>query len=166
MIDKVMSRLFVVLCVLLFAELPVFVDLYQIRLEGHLAESKRQIDAFQTAAVAGGKSLSDYILKFLEQTDADFNAQGHLMQEALERNNFLKSACEALQRAHPLLKPVVFIRYIDNQVLADAWKTFSPGLFLSESVVIWALIGGAVGIGCILAVKGLFSLRRCKEQNR
>lgn len=154
MIAKVLSRIFVIAIILLFSQLPVFVDQYEIRLEGHLAESNRQIEAFRTAAAVGGKSLEQYILKFLDQSDTDFKAQGNLMQEAVERNRFLINACEALNKANPLARPVVFIRYVDNQVLKDAWKSFLPGLSLNVNVVVWASIGCIVGLIVLFALKG------------
>lgn len=151
-----MSRVLVILCILSFSQLPVFVDQYRIRLQGHLAESQRQVEAFQTAATTGGKSLDQYIAKFLEQADADFKHQGTLMQGAMERNQFLQNACNALQDANPFLRPVVFIRYLDNQILAEAWRSFTPGLSLSVHVAVWALVGCAFGWCLVLALRGIF----------
>ena len=45
MIQRFVSRIFIIGCVLIFLQLPVFVDQYAIRLEGHLSESRRQIAA-------------------------------------------------------------------------------------------------------------------------
>jgi hypothetical protein len=154
MIVKVFSRVFVVFCILLFSQLPVFVDQYELRLEGHLAESNRQKEAFQTAAAVGGKTLDQYISKFLEQSDADFKIQGKLMEDAVERNLFLARSSEALRAANPLLRPIVFIRYVDNKVLHDAWKSFTPGLSLNENVGVWAMIGLIFGWCLLMSLKG------------
>ena len=156
MIARVLSRLFVVIFVLLFSQLPVFVDQYVIRLEGHLAESSRQIAAITEAASLGGKTLNAYITKFLEQSDADFKAQGTVMRDAVERNLFLSTACEALHSQNPLLRPVVFVRYVDTHVFADAWKSFAPGLTLTLDVGVWALIGLVIGWVLLMALRGLW----------
>jgi hypothetical protein len=156
MIAKWVTRLFIVFFILLFSQLPVFVDQYEIRLQGHLAESMRQIEAFQTAAAAGGKTLDQYIEKFLEQPDADFTAQGKLMKEAVDRNRLLARATEALRTANPFLRPIVFIRYVDNQVLTDAWKSFTPGLSLTLNVCLWAGIGLIVGGCSLLALRSIW----------
>ena len=151
---------FVLICAALFAQVPVFVDQYLMRLEGHLAESRLQIDAFSRVAEAGKKSLDQYILKFLEQPDADFLAQGRLMQAAVNRNAFLASACEALQATNPLVRPVVFIRYMDRDILADTWHGFMPGLLLDMNLAIWAFIGFVFGGAVLYALGGFWRLLR------
>ena len=154
---KIVTRLFVLLCVVLFAQLPLFVEQYMLRLEGHRAESRRQIEAFSEAASAGGKTLDQYIAKFLAQKDTDFAAQGQVMKQAVVRNQFLESASEALAAANPLMRPVVFVRYVDTQVLADAWESFSPGFLLTLNFGVWAGIGFVMGCLLLLALRGVWN---------
>ena len=142
---KIVRWLFVLLCTALFAQFPIFVDQYLMRLEGHLAESSHQIDAFTQAAFAGGKSLDQYITKFLAQSDPDFLAQGRVMQAAVGRHHFLTSACAALQSANPFVRPVVFVRYVDRTLLAETWDGFTPGLLITLNLALWAFIGFVCG---------------------
>ncbi len=150
------SRLFVCIVLLAFSQLPVFVDQYMIRLDGHLAESNRQVAAFQEAASVGGRTLDEYIAKFLEQVDRDFVVQGTLMQAAVERNRFLAAASSALHAATPLVRPAVCIRYVDSLIVVDAWNSFAPGVALTLDVGLWALIGLVVGWILVLAFRGLW----------
>jgi hypothetical protein len=157
---KILCWLVVVLCTVFFAQVPVFVDQYLMRLEGHLAESHHQIDAFTEAAAAGGKSLDQYISKFLEQSDADFLAQGKLMRIAVDRNNFLASACTALQSANPIFRPVVFVRYLDREILTDTWDGFEPGLLISTNLAVWSLIGFVFGWLLLSSIIGFWNVLR------
>ena len=166
MISKVLSRIFVIFFVLLFSQLPLFIEQYIIRLEGHLAESNHQIMIFQEAASANKKSLNEYISKFLEQTDSDFKAQGTIMQNAITRNQFLASAQKSLRSANPLLRPVIFIKYVDSAIAADAWKTFTLSLSLTFDVGVWALIGLVVGWVCLLALRGLWQRPQSPPQGK
>ena len=156
MIAKVLSRLLILFFVLLSSQLPVFVDQYVLRLEGHLAESNRQIVSFQEAASMSSKTLNAYISKFLEQPDVDFKNQGKIMQDAVERNLFLSSARDALYSANPLIRPIVFVRYVDSHIVADAWKSFAVGISFTLDVGVWALIGLIMGWIFLMALSGLW----------
>lgn len=162
MIAKILSRLCVLVFVLLFAQLPVFVEQYILRLEGHLAESNRHISAFQESASISKKTLNEYISKFLVQEDADFKNQGNIMQAAVERNQFLSTSRDALRSANPLFRPALFARYVDTSIVHDAWKTFAVGISLTLDVGVWALIGLVFGWLVVMAFKGLFT-RKQKE---
>ena len=151
---------FVLMCMGLFAQIPVFVDQYLMRLEGHVAESRLQIDAYTKAALAGKKTLDQYILKFLEQTDADFLSQGRVMKKAVDRNAFLESSCEALQAANPLIRPLVCARYLDREIIADTWNGFTPGLLVDTNLAVWAFIGFVSGWLLLYAIAGLFGVVR------
>ena len=163
MIAKVVSRVFLAFFIILFSQLPVFVDQYEIRLQGHVAESLRQIQAFQTAAAMSGKTLPQYISKFAEQADPDFKSQGKLMEDAVERNLSLTRASEALKVANLFIRPVVFIRYVDTQVLADAWKSFTPGLSFDLNMALWAGTGFLFGWLLLMALKGVFGPESVKK---
>ena len=150
----------VLLCTVLFAQVPVFVDQYLMRLEGHLSESCHHIEAFTDAAAAGGKTLDQYIARFLEQSDADFLAQGRLMRATVDRNRFLTVACEALQSASPIIRPIIFVRYLDREILADTWNGFEPGLLITTNLLVWALIGFVFGWVLLSTMAGFWSILR------
>ena len=157
---KTFRWIIVLLCTALFAQVPVFVDQYLMRLEGRLAENRLQVDAYTKAAKDGKKTLDQYIAKFLVQTDADFSAQGTVMQAAVSRKAFLEEACEALQLSSPLVRPLVFVRYLDWQTLADTWSGFTPGLLVDMNLVVWAIIGFASGWAALYALFGFWNLLR------
>ena len=142
---NVLQQLFLLFCALVCLQLPIFVDQYLLRLEGHQAESQRQIDALTEVARVGGKDVDQYITKFLAQGDRDFHSQGLLMQETVERNRFLIKACTALREAGPFSRPIIFLRYLDAKVLAATWGSFTPGLSPTIHVFVFGLAGWLIG---------------------
>ena len=152
---NMISQLFAIACAIVFFQLPIFVDQYLIRLEGHYAESQRLIAALTEAAHMGGKSLDQYIAKFEAQKDKDFQVQGQLMGKAVERNLFLERSCAALRSSGPFSRPVVFLRCIDSQVLSDAWHSFIPGFSLTLHVAVFGVAGWLFGWAIILTFGAL-----------
>ena len=157
---KSLRWIVVLLCTALFAQVPVFVDQYLMRLEGRLAENLLQVDAYIKVAKDGKKTLDQYIAKFLAQPDTDFSAQGKVMQATVSRKAFLEEACEALRSSSPLVRPIVFVRYLDGQTFADTWNGFTPGLLVDTNLVVWALIGFASGWAMLYAFSGFWNLLR------
>jgi hypothetical protein len=143
--QNMLTQACAIICALVCFQLPIFVDQYLLRLEGHFAESQRQIEALTEAAHIGGKTLDQYIAKFKAQNDKDFQNQGVYMQRAVDRNRFLEGACVALQEAGPFSRPFVFIRYVDSEVVADAWNTFTPGFSPTLHVALFGAIGWLLG---------------------
>ena len=157
---KLLRWVVVLFCTALFAQVPLFVDQYLMRLEGRLAESRLQVEAYVKTAKDGKKTLDQYIAKFLAQTDSDFSSQGRVMQDAVCRKAFLESACEALQSSSPLIRPLVFVRYLDWQTVIDTWNGFTPGLLVESNLIVWALIGFASGWAVLYGFSGLWNLLR------
>lgn len=128
-----------------FAQIPVFIDQYQMRLEGHLAESEQQVRAYEEVAALRHKTLDEYIARFLNQADPDFHAEGQLIRRVIFRAKELARAREALVSAHPIFRPIVFVRYVDQDILNETWQGFTPGLLITAQLAIWA------GVGALMA---------------
>jgi hypothetical protein len=97
------------------------------------------------AASQSGKSLTDYIQKFLSSNDGDFVQQGHIMQETFFRWESFSQALAALQSSSVLLKPVVFLTHLNMEVFKSTLAEFTFGLPLNVEGTIYALLGMAVG---------------------
>jgi hypothetical protein len=144
-VQAVGERLFCLLLFFLFSQLPLYVNEYLIRLEGHLAESNRQIAKFQDVAALSNKTLEQYIAKFFAQSDKDFRRHGELMKEAVRRNQFLTQAVSDIKDANPLLRPFYFVRYFERKVALDALHEFYFGFVFSWDVILWGLMGWILG---------------------
>jgi hypothetical protein len=153
MIKRLSSRIFLLLVALLFLQFPLYVTLYMTCLEGHLGESKLQVEQFQAVAGATNKTLDQYIAKFIVQEDLDFHNQGIVMQSAVERYHWLMKATSTLASTTPLFRPIVFLRYADVTIAREVWMHYSVGVILNFDTVFWAVVG------IVLGYVGLYFIR-------
>jgi hypothetical protein len=156
-----MKKLFVQLAALggivVFSQIPLFVDQYGFRLEGHLAECRQMVENYKKSAKDGGKSLGEYVEKFISSEDDDFKREGALMQGLIKRHEMLEEASLALQQASGVVRPFVFVRHADEQVVTDAWHGYKPGVSFTVEGLVWALCGGVIGVLFVYSIRGLFS---------
>lgn len=155
------DRLFVVAFAVLFSQFPLFIQQYHQRLSGHAAELHMQLDAMRKIAKQSGKTLDQYIQKFLASADFDFSKQGNLMHAMQERYVKLSDATIAMQNASVLTKPYVFLIHLDFEVAKAASNQFSPGLLFNLEGFCYALCGIAFGYLCFQILA--FPFRRLKK---
>ncbi|KIC76425.1 Uncharacterized protein DB41_GD00030 [Neochlamydia sp. TUME1] len=147
------DRLFAVIGALAFSQFPLFIQQYQQNLLGHVEELKIQLQAMQSAASVTGKSLQQYIVKFLNSADTDFQLQGALMNNMVERYYTLNDSFQALQEASIYFKPFLFIKYGDWKIAKLTWQSYKIGISFTSEGAIYAGIGVIVGV----AIYGLLS---------
>ncbi len=150
--------------ILIFSQMPLFVDQYAIRLEGHVSECNRQIEAYKLAAKEGDKTLDEYANKFLSSLDSDFQREGALIKANFVRAEFLHKASLSLKESSLVFRPFVFVRYADEKVAQDAWKSFAPGFSFTVEGVAWSAFGAIFGIIFCASCRGFFA-RGSKEKS-
>ncbi len=133
---------------LLFLQAPAYMQQYTLRLSGHLAELKLQIDTMRQAAQLSGKTLPQFIQKFLSSGDSDFARQGDLMQGMLDRYYDMQNASIALQSTTVYDKPFVFLSHLNWDIAKDALHSFHFEISLTFEALVYAIIG--IGLGCLL----------------
>lgn len=139
------DRLLCVLFAILFCQLPQFCLQYDIRLSGTLQECRRTVNEYSQAAMASGKTLEGYILKFEKSGDRDFIAQGQIMERTVGRLENLNRAYEALKVAPWLLKPIYLGYYSEASILHATFESFAPGLSFTFETCVWIVIGALIG---------------------
>jgi len=154
---KIIDRIFAVIGALLFSQLPLYMLYYTQQLQGHVAELKLQVDAMGHAAAQTGKSLHQYVLKFLSSTDADFNSQGHFMQGMIDRFDSLSTGLQALHNASVWERPYVFFKYFNIEIAKSTWSHYKVGVPLSFEGAIYALFGILAGLALFFLLKRLLS---------
>src|SRR5437868_3357216 len=85
MLSKIMDRLFVVAGALIFVQAPLLMHQYRTQLRGHVAELQIQVSMMRHHAQETGKTLEQYIHKFVSSSDTDFSYQGQLMKGMVAR---------------------------------------------------------------------------------
>jgi len=149
------DRILAAVCALIFAQLPLFMQQYQYQLLGHVAELKIHVNAITNAAHTNGKTLTQYIQRFLENADVDFSKQGELMLNMHNRLETLSQSSLALQQASPLEKPIIFFQTLNLDIASSAIEHFQPGIPLTIEGAIYAFLGVLFGYGSFFCLKRL-----------
>jgi hypothetical protein len=147
-IGGLIDRLFAVAGALIFSQMPLFMQHYQQHLSGHVNELQIQVQGMRNAAAMTGKTLQQYVIKFLNSGDIDFNNQGELMNEMIHRYNSLSEGYHALQEASFYSKPFVFLKYLDKNIAQSTWNSFEVGLSFNVEGIAYAIIG--IGFGLLM----------------
>ena len=158
MLIKLLDRIFAALGALLFSQVPLFIYYYMQQLQGRVAELLGQKEALIRVAAQTGKTLDQYILKFLNSSDPDFSAQGHLMQGLLERLKTLSTGLSQLQNATVWEKPFIFIKAFYWDIASSTWSQYAIGIPLSIEGGVYAFAGLLVGFGVFYLIKQIFAL--------
>lgn len=126
---------------LLFSQAPMFIHQYIQNLSGHVAELNIQIQSLRTVSSATGKSLPEYIAKFTESSDLDFQAQGKWISGVIDRSLSMGDSLSALQDSSLLTRPLLFIRHCYLDIVEQTYHDFTPGLPFSVEGAAYAFAG-------------------------
>jgi hypothetical protein len=148
------ERLIGLLGALVLSQAPLFMLQYTHEMLGHVAELHRQVSSMSQVAMQGGKTLDAFIQKFLLSEDADFRAQGILMQGMVKRWHSLSEGVAALQHAAFWERPFVFFKHLDSGIVQDTYNSFEPGLPLTLEGGVYALAGLLLAIGLFRLLSG------------
>jgi len=144
-ISGLLDRIFAVVGALLCAQTPMFIQQYIHQLSGHVYELKYQLNTIEQTASSRGKTLPQYIQKFIDSSDYDFFSQGQIMQGMIERTNSLSQAFQEITSASVFSKPFVFIRHLDWDIVKDTYTHFQIGIPLTFEGLIYSLAGICIG---------------------
>jgi hypothetical protein len=136
------DRMIAVSGAVLFSQAPMFIHQYMQSLSGHVDELKIQIDSLKAVSITSGKTLSEYIGRFIENGDPDFAAQGKWMSSLLERYSNMSESLTALQDSSLWARPLLFIRHCYLDIAEQTYREFTPGLPFSME----GLAYGAAGL--------------------
>jgi hypothetical protein len=150
-----------VLLALVAMQMPMFIQQYVHQLQGHLSELRLQVAEMERVAAQSGKSLPEYIGKFLESGDLDFAAQGSLMHEMMGRAELLQQHSNALMEASIWSKPLLFATHFDLSIARDTFSHFQLGVPLSIEGACYGVVG--VLISSLLFAALLRMFRRGRQ---
>ena len=144
-IGGLVDRVFALVGAVIISQAPLFMDQYQQQLTGHIAELRIQVSVIQQAAKQSGKTVEQFVQKFLLSGDVDFVRQGEIIQEMIERLQSLSSAQQSVNTSTVFMKPFVFVRHMNWDVANSTAHKFIPGLAFSLEGLIYAFIGLILG---------------------
>jgi hypothetical protein len=146
-IEGFADRLVCVLGGVVFAQAPEFFQQYLQRLGGHLDESRRQLAAFEQAALASGKPWAQFIADTLGNPDAGLAKLGATMRDTASRVDELATAQAALLHASVWGRPWSFLAHLDAGIAHATAAIFRPAVPTTVEGAIYAAIGVAVAFG-------------------
>ena len=144
-IGGLIDRAVAVVCAIVFAQAPLFMEQYTHQLIGRESELRLQVETMHQSAAITGKTLEQLIQKFLGSSDADFASQGLLMQSIVDRWQHLSDALYAMQHSPAWEKPFTFLYQLNGDVFKSTLTHFSVGIPLTTEGGLYALAGIAVG---------------------
>lgn len=161
MIDKIFS----VSGLFIGSQLPVFMQQYQQRLSGHVNELNQITTQLQFLAAHSGKTLDQYVNKFLGSADPDFHSQGEFMQALVVRANELAQALQSLVQAPIWGRFYFFVKDLNHSIYQETWGSFSPGLNLTLEGFAYAGAGMLTGWALYRLMRRFFkaSMRRFEK---
>jgi len=163
----IIDRVFVVAGAVCFAQTPHFFQAYTQRLGGHVAELKIQSAYLHVSAQKTGKTVAEYVHKFLTHLDPDIALQGEFMQTMQERFVTISSAYHAMVDSTVLTRPFQFLRHVQWDVAQMTLKDFQFGLSLTLEAGLYALVGMGVGylLFCLLRAIAAFPISGKKKMS-
>jgi Protein of unknown function (DUF2937) len=139
--DGVIDRVLCVCGAVLFSQGPEFMQQYQQRLGGHLAEAQRQLGLFRDAATQAGATLEQFIIQTRANPNAGLRQLGSVMNDAAERTTSLQTAYDALLHASLWARPFVFFRHLDLGIAQGTWTAYRPAVPTTIEGLFYALAG-------------------------
>lgn len=152
-IDGIFDRIFSVLGAVSLAQFPQFVQQYIQRLGGHADEARRIVERFAEAAQRSGRSLEEYIYRFRTDADPEIAEQGIIMQEAVERADFLMNAVQALEGSSLITRPFLFLANLDTDIAWNTMQIFQPGVPTTIEGGVYAFAGILLGLAVYHGIK-------------
>jgi len=144
-IGGLFDRLCAVVGCLLFLQLPLFMQQYQQELKGHVAELEWQVSLITNAAQLSGKTLDQYIHKFMTSGDIDFARQGEILSAMVVRWNALSNSLNALNHASVWERPYFFFSTFNYEIVKSSLETFQVGIPLTLEALVYGLLGMLLG---------------------
>jgi hypothetical protein len=156
-IDGIADRICSVIGAVALSQFPQFFGQYMQRLGGHLDEAKRALEQYIRAAEALDLTLEEYIREHIQSGSEIFVSSGEVIQDLVNRVNFLEQSYQTLEDATIYNRWFVFLREVDWAIAAGTWENFVPGVPTTVEGITYALAGLLIGWGVYSFLKMLIT---------
>lgn len=151
------DRIFLVIGVLLGAQVPLFLHQYIQRLSGHVAELNRFVSNLQSLARESSRSLDQYIAKFQSNIDPDFARHGDFMLQIVKRQDSMNEALQSLLKSPTWQRLYYFFRDLQTEIAEKTLSDFQPGINLTLESLGYMALGGIL---CFCIYQGIIQVLR------
>ena len=154
-IHGLLQRLLFTIGVMLFMQLPQFIDHYSQQLSGYYLAQQNQLQQFQLIADTNFNGQLDTLIADFKSSLApavqDVGKQVLTLQQSLPK---LATDLAILTEGSYINKLTYFVTRIDSKLAENTLSLFTPGIPLSQAAIVTGLIGGIT-----LNLFWLFSLK-------
>ena len=167
LINNVIDRCFFTVTFILGVQLPEFMQQYQQRLAGHLAEAKLQLGQFEAIAHQHfDGSLIAMITRYKSNSDASIISTGELIERLTARVEYLTNHLQQITQSDYLHSVYQFALHLDQQIATGTAEHFAMAIPLELNAI---ATGGTLAIFALLlkesttfAVKRTFRAKKNK----
>lgn len=159
---EILDRIICIFLVLLFMQLPMYINQYVDVLSGARMEARRTYDDLGSRARENGLSVVDFVERLKANEDVIARESGEVAENVVARFEKYSDALDALTRGTVWSRPFQLMAHYDRSI--HAAMHFEPGLPLHAEGLIYALVGLVfalliVGLGRWL-VKRMFGKKK------
>ncbi|MGB5985661.1 MAG: DUF2937 family protein [Desulfobacterales bacterium] len=153
-----LDRVVFTLGVLVFMQLPHFVDQYTHRLGGYTRAAQEQLAQYQAIAQASFNGDLEALIREFENSPTPAIAQtGRQVAQTRSRAIQLQEGLRVLEARALARKLIYLAAYLEPQIARDSLRSFTPGLPLTSAALVCGLLGG---ISSSLLLQGLLRIPR------
>jgi len=171
LINNVIDRCFFTVTFILGVQLPEFMQQYQQRLAGHLAEATSQLGQFEVIAQQHFEgSLTAMITRYKDNTESSIINTGELIERLSFRVDYLANHLAQINQSDYLESVYQLIWHLDKQIATGTAEHFAMAIPLELNAI---ATGGTLAIGALLlkeltvfAVKRPFKAKKVKKDKK
>ena len=142
MIKNLLDKLFFALGVIVFLQLPHFIDQYTQRMGGYEASQKQQINEYQAIAdlhFAG--DITAYAERLKQNDDPAIAASADMITENISKNQAINKDLQVFEQEPLWYQLPYFLSHVRVDLARGTFNNFAPGVPIN----IWAWGYGIIG---------------------
>ena len=148
LINNIIDRCFFTAIFILGVQLPEFMQQYQQRLAGHLAEAQSQLNHFEIIAQQHfDGSIITMVTRYKDNSEAAIVSTGELIERLSLRVEYLSTHLAQITQSDYLHNVYLFIWHLDNEIAKGTAEHFSMAIPLELNAI---ATGGTLAITALI----------------
>lgn len=148
LINNIIDRCFFTAIFILGVQLPEFMQQYQQRLAGHLAEAQSQLNQFEIIAQQHfDGSIITMVTRYKDNSEAAIVSTGELIERLSLRVEYLSTHLAQITQSDYLHNVYLFIWHLDNEIAKGTAEHFSMAIPLELNAI---ATGGTLAITALI----------------
>jgi len=164
LINNIIDRCFFTAIFILGVQLPEFMQQYQQRLAGHLAEAQSQLNQFEIIAQQHfDGSIITMVTRYKDNSEAAIVSTGELIERLSLRVEYLSTHLAQITQSDYLHNVYLFIWHLDNEIARGTAEHFSMAIPLEINAI---ATGGTLAITTLILKAICVNLIKCQFKKK